>query len=807
MKSSKQKIAFKVLIGYMILGILATISGILLLSEIKTFTELQREGVLDRKKIIQTGSLIADVYENENLGRAAIQLNSTKRYREYISENKQLLLKIDSLNFFINKGSQKFILDSIKLVLTKKSKNITGLKRLKQQNNSEESINEAIYKLGFIDSLLGKKTVNKIVERATFFDNKTRQDLDKYFQIINKQDTNTSVNKVGQKQIDSLVSISKNILKKAQRETDSKRRSLRKKERVLIKNDLIISRKLREMLTVLEKDVITYTENIYKQREKTLNRSKNIILLAAAIAFIIILLFSIIIINDFWKSQHYRTKLEQANTTASSLLKSREQLIFMVSHDLRTPLSTIVGYSELLQKTTQNTKEKNYVEHIQNASVYMGQLVDDLLEFSKLESGEIGLESISFDLEKYLAEVAESTINLVKNKPISVVLKNDETIVSPIISDPFRIKQILFNLVTNASKFTKEGFITIQSSIEKEQHKVYLKITVSDTGVGIDKNQQESIFKAFTQVENGGDENGFGLGLTISNRLADLLGGTLTLKSGLGKGSIFTLKIPITFSKELLKKPKLLKSRTIFNLKAIVVEDDVAMGELLKNVLEQFGVEVFLFNNAQVALSSINKIYYDLVLTDIQLPKMNGIHFMETLKNHSSYNKQPIIAMTGRANLSKKEYIKGGFSDTLIKPFHSNKLESVLHRFFTPSASTSYDNIIATNKVKRTKSFDVTTLGIFLNNDELAIKNVLTLFFKDTQKDFSLLEEAKMNNELSDFKNLSHKMMSMFKQINVVELIPFLEMFETTKEIDNTVFTAFKKIFNDFIIELEDYLN
>ena len=566
---------------------------------------------------------------------------------------------------------------------------------------------------------------------------KTLQDLEGYFHLINQQDTSVKVNRVDQKQIDSLVSISKNILKKAQRETDSKRRSLRVKERALIKNDLIISRKLREMLKVLENDVIIYTNSIYNQREETLNRSRNIILFAAAIGFIIILLFSFIILDDFWKSQHYRKELEQASSIASSLLKSREQLMFMVSHDLRTPLSTIIGYSELLQKEAQNVKEKNYIEHIQNASVYMRQLVADLLEFSKLESGEVGVESISFDLKKYLTEVIENTINIVKNKPVSVILKHDETITSPIISDPFRIKQILYNLVTNASKFTEEGTITIQSSIEKDRTKTYLKIIVSDTGVGIDIDQQQNVFKAFTQIETGSnDRNGFGLGLTISNRLAGLLGGSLILTSDLGKGSTFTLKIPVTFSKESLNESRIPKKGTVFNLKAIVVEDDMAMGELLKEKMEQFGIEIYLFSNAQTALKSVGEIYYDMVLTDIQLPKMNGFHFMETLKNHDSYNNQPIIAMTGRTSLSKKEYVKGGFSDVLIKPFHLNELECILQRFFNSGFLIPSNISEIKREVKETKSFDVISLGAFLNDDEFLIKNTLKLFLKNTQKGF-----------------------------------------------------------------------
>src|SRR5690606_5454808 len=326
--------------------------------------------------------------------------------------------------------------------------------------------------------------------------------------------------------------------------------SLQNKERELIENDLIISRKLRELLSNLETDIIAYTDNINKQREKTLGQSKNIILYAAIISFIIIIIFSIIILNDFWKSQQYRKQLELANKTRSSLLKSREQIISMVSHDLRTPLSTITGYGELLQKSIHTTKEANYLEHIRNASAYMGHLVDDLLEFSKLENNDIPIASIPFDLEKLTNEIAQNAKNIIQDKPITFVVKHNNTLDYPIISDPFRMKQILYNLVTNACKFTNEGTITMESLLKNENNKPILQISVSDTGIGISKDQQKTIFKAFVQGNNTKEQvqNGFGLGLTISKKLANLLGGTLTLESELDKGSSFYLTIPIQVS-------------------------------------------------------------------------------------------------------------------------------------------------------------------------------------------------------------------------------------------------------------------
>ncbi|AUP81294.1 ATP-binding response regulator [Flavivirga eckloniae] len=804
--SYKNRITFKVLIGYSILGILATISGFLVLSEIKTFTK--KQDISDRNKIIKTGSLIADIYKNENLARAALQLNSSTKFNEYLDENENLLLKIDSLNLMVYDTAQEFILDSIKLIIDKKLNNITDLKNLKHNDNSEESINTAINKLSSIDSLLGKVTLGDLVKNPNALDNKTRRQFEEYVRILNKYNPQDAINNIEQKQIDSLLSISKNMLKDAQMEFNNQRISLQKKERELIENDLTISRKLQELLSNLEKGVILYASNMNKQREKTLNHSKNIILFAAGISFIIIILFSVIILNDFWKAQRYRKKLEQANEITSALLKSREQLISMVSHDLRTPLSTITGFSELLQKSTLNIKNNNYIDHIKSASNYMWKLVDDLLEFSKLENGNISMESVPFNLEKLLGEIVQNAKNIVQDKPINFVVKHDKAINKPIISDPFRMKQILYNLVINAYKFTNKGTITIESSLKQYTDTNMLEISVNDTGIGISKDQKENIFKAFTQAESNEEnkQKGFGLGLTISKKLAELLGGKLTLESEVNKGSTFTLKIPITLLNKPLNEPIEAKNESIFNLKAIIVEDDASIQQLLKNLLKQYDIETYVFNNAQTALKTIHDIDYDFVLTDIQLPKMNGLHFMETLKNHKSYNKQPIIAMTGRANISREDYMDSGFSEVLIKPFNSKKIQNVLQEFFSNKPLLANGNTL-TNENTKKEGFNMVSIRSFLNYDATAIKNTMHTFLEDTKMNYLQLKEAKKNNDTSLFNSISHKMISMFKLLEVKEIIPFLEVFETTEEIDNQSFIDFEKGLNNFISSLETYLN
>ncbi|PKQ43587.1 ATP-binding protein [Confluentibacter flavum] len=808
MKSFKHKITFKVLIGYIILGILATISGTLVLSEIRTFTELQHQDISDRNNIVKVGSLIADIYKNESLARAAIELNSTAQFNEYVSENKELLLKIDSLNAISNNSSQEIILDSIKLFINEKLQNITDLKNLKLNDNSDASINTAINKLSSIDALLGKVTIEDLVEYPGQLSKETRGKFEEYVKILNKYNPLDSINNIGRKQIDSVISISKNMLREAQKETNKQRISLQNKERELIENDLTISRKLRELLNNLERDIILYTNNINKQREETLGQSKHIILYAAVISFIIIIIFSIIILNDFWKNQRYRKQLELANKKTSSLLKSREQLISMVSHDLRTPLSTITGYGELLQKSIHSTKEANYVEHIRNASTYMGQLVDDLLEFSKLENNNISIESIPFDLENLINDIIINAKNISQDKPINFIIKHNNTINNPIISDPFRMKQILYNLVTNACKFTNEGTITIESLLNNENNKNILQVSISDTGIGISKDQQKNIFKAFTQGHGAkeNNQNGFGLGLTISKKLAELLGGTLTLESELGKGSTFFLKIPTKLSNKPLAIKKPLETEPGFKLKAIVVEDDASIRLLLIDLLKQYGIEAYVFENAQKALDAIPEIHYDLVLTDIQLPKMNGIHFMEILKKQVGYNNQPIIAMTGRSNLPIEDYINSGFSAVLIKPFNTPKLENILKQFFGSSFNKVNRETISSEE-KKTNGFSLVSLGSFFNNDVAPIKKTLGVFLEDTKKNVLLLKQAKEDNDIHTINNITHKMLSMFKLLEVKKVIPFLETFETSKTINDERFIEFENTLNDFITSLEAHIN
>src|SRR5690606_1503006 len=281
--------------------------------------------------------------------------------------------------------------------------------------------------------------------------------------------------------------------------------------------------------------------------------SRTIAILGAA-SFLIIIISLFLVVRDVSNSQRYRNKLEEAKQYAETLLKSREQFMATVTHDLRSPLNTVMGYSSLLEKSNLNTSQRHYLGHLKKSSDYILRLVNDLLDLSKLEAGKMLIEELPFNLKNRIEDTVENCVPLEKSQEVEIRIKVSEEVDRPIISDPFRIKQILTNMVTNACKFTEEGYIEVEAYLKKEKRVNQLVVKVKDTGIGISEEKMGQIFDEFSQ-ENISIEKRFGgsgLGLAISKKLAELLRGNIHLKSEQGKGSEFTVRIPVKLSENLV---------------------------------------------------------------------------------------------------------------------------------------------------------------------------------------------------------------------------------------------------------------
>lgn len=774
MDSSKRRITLKVFLSYFALALLTTIVGWLIFSEISSFSETQKLDVTEKNKILKVGKVITLMYESESIARAALQTNSKETLENYLLKNDTLNIEIDSLAILFESNSQIKLLDSIKILLHAKERNIIELRKIKSDPTSERSLQNAINKFSKIESSMGKLTIEEFVEHPEYLSEANRKNIEEYVSILNRYAPKSTENSMSQKTLDSIISASKTLLRDIKLLSYQQKINLSKKENELLKNELTISQKLHQILTDFEKEIENTASIINYEREKALSKSINVISIAAVIGVLLAIAFSILILNDFWKTQRYRKDLEIAAKYTSSLLKNREQLISGVSHDLRTPLSTILGYTELLSNTPLKDKESYYVKNIKNASNYVAKLVDDLLDFSKLEVGKIKIESVPFKLDQVIIETAESVQSNFK-KPIELILKIDENLKKDLIGDPFRIQQILTNLIGNAYKFTEKGHVKITArGIKKNENLLVAQIDVEDTGIGIKKEKQSLIFDEFTQAEDSIEKNygGTGLGLTISMKLAQLLNGKLFLESSENIGSTFTLQIPLKFSShKSLNQPKTISKK----LSIIIVDDDPVLLELNTITLQQQGFIVHSFKNASKALESIKKIDYDLIITDIQMPVMNGFRFLELLKTEKKYlyKNQPIIAITGRHDLKKEYYINSNFTDVIYKPYELQKLVSLIHQLFGHSK-------IMVNDIpqKKFSNYDLSSLKNILGNDDPALQQILKTFIKSTNSELIALDKAIKENNIREIKEIAHKMISMFRQIKANNVVTILDKME-----------------------------
>ena len=296
-----------------------------------------------------------------------------------------------------------------------------------------------------------------------------------------------------------------------------------------------------------------------------------------------------------------------------------------MSHEIRTPLNAIIGLSSLAKKDDDAQKLFSYIKKIYSSSNSLLNLINDVLDISKIESQHLILESIAFDPKALVTRIDTMFEQSAKNKNIEWILKCNLPVDTWFLGDAMRIEQILLNLCSNAIKFTNEGSVTLDIDTEfVSANKVKLSIAVSDTGIGIEKNQHNTLFNAFTQADSSTSRKfgGTGLGLTIAKELCLLMGATLNLKSELGEGSTFTFAVNLTTTEPDIEPEAISKDIDITSLNILVAEDNPVNQMVIKAMLGSLGIIPHLVENGEEAVNIIKEQHFDLVLMDCQMPVM-----------------------------------------------------------------------------------------------------------------------------------------------------------------------------------------
>ena len=514
-------------------------------------------------------------------------------------------------------------------------------------------------------------------------------------------------------------------------------------------------------------------------------RSARIIGGIAVGAVLLSAFFLILIMRDISRSNRYRQQLEVANKRAEDLLVAREKLMLAITHDFKAPLGSIMGYTELLSRLTEDERQRFYLDNMKSSSEHLLKLVSDLLDFHRLDLNKAEVNRVTFNPSQLFDEIYVSFEPLTAAKGLALQCHVAPELNGRYISDPLRLRQIVNNLLSNAVKFTQKGEISLTAGYDSSK----LTIAIADTGKGMALEDRERIFQEFTRLSGAQGEEGFGLGLSIVKKLVTLLEGTIDVQSTLGKGSCFTVTLPLypvgksiaeSESTESENADITEESAVIPPMKVIrvlLIDDDRIQLNLTAAMLKQHGIDAVCCEQLEQLSEQLRSSVFDVLLTDIQMPAINGFDLVKLLRasNIPQAKTIPVIAVTARSEMDKAALHEHGFAGCLHKPFTVKELLMTVNE-----GQLSADEAHITEDMA-TAGINFSALTAYSEDDPEAASSIIQTFIEETGKNIERMQQALNDKEVDGIAAMAHKLLPLFTMIGVDEAIPLLEWLEVQR--------------------------
>lgn len=518
--------------------------------------------------------------------------------------------------------------------------------------------------------------------------------------------------------------------------------------------------------------------------------------------------------------QEYADKLElmrfdalDAQKKAEAANMAKSEFLANMSHELRTPMNGIIGMCEFLLDSALDEEQRDHAETLRGSGENLLSLLNDILDISKIEAGELELELVPFHTGTAIQQMMQLFVPVASKQGIELSLSRDEKVPSTLIGDLGRIQQILRNLISNALKFTEKGGVQIFLKTAFEEGEPYLFVAVQDTGIGIPDDKKSSIFEKFTQADNSvtREYGGTGLGLAITQQLVEMMDGKIGVDSVVGKGSTFWFTIPLSIAEDDMKPVNLFDKNRDFSqdelktdMHILAVDDHPVNQKFVQKLLKKLGFKhVDLAENGKQALQMINDNEYDLVLMDCQMPELDGYEATQQLrrKEEGTDNHLNVIALTANAMVGDKEKcLKAGMDDYLSKPIKPDALADMLKKYAvsktevdTPTAET--DEIVTSDKEGEGETendagteqvsppVDMDHFLLFTDGDPEEEKELLELFFDQAELSINELTESCDDENSDAWMKAAHRIKGSAANLGAGKMAEICENAETNYEV------------------------
>ena len=548
-----------------------------------------------------------------------------------------------------------------------------------------------------------------------------------------------------------------------------------------------LSQRVNQLLENIEQDEQEAARLKLAQEEEIRKEAAETMAKIAIAAFVLVLIFSIVIARDITRNNHYRKELEKAKLYAENLLVTREKLMLTITHDIKAPAGSIIGYIDLLIRLVHDRRQQFYLSNMKSSAQHLLALVTSLLDYHRLEAGKMDLHPVAFNPHELLTDIYHSFLPLAEKKNLQLTFEEHLPESLTLEGDPFRIRQIVENLLSNALKFTAAGKITLEAAYHGNQ----FVFRVSDTGCGMTAKEQERIFKEFTRLRSAQGQEGFGLGLSITHKLVELLLGKIEIESTPGKGSTFQVSIPLPSisPKTVQDLPDSPLSIPETLLRVLIIDDDRIQMHLteamLHNVSEEvkgLKIETVCCEQPEELVAQLQAQTFNLLFTDIQMPAMNGFELLKHLRSLSLPQAQsiPVIAITARGDMDERDFRLKGFAGMLQKPFNQSDLRNVLRKVLSGHELDMHSKAPShpPKEEKTEAAYNFSPLTAFSEDDPEAAQEILRTFAQETRKNLEKMQTALQTEDMDTLCAVAHKMLPTFLMIEARQAIPSLQWLE-----------------------------